>query len=125
PALEWAAAQHRSLLCVCDDIETEALAVMVVNRLRGTAPGLAIKAPGTGAARRELLDDLALITGATLLGTATGLSAANVRPEHLGRAVSVTAGADRPTILQGGGRTGARRGRRGRPGWTPARPADA
>jgi len=111
PALEWAAAQHRSLLCVCDDIETEALAVMVVNRLRGTAPGLAIRAPGAGAARRELLEDIALMTGATLLGAATGLAAASVRPEHLGRAVSVTAGVDHSTLLQGGGRTEALRDR--------------
>lgn len=69
PALEWAAAQYRSLLCVCDEIETEALVVMVVNRLRGTAPGLAIKAPGTGAGRRELLEDIPLMTGAMLRGS--------------------------------------------------------
>ena len=111
PALELAAAQQRPLLCVCDDIETEALAVMVVNRLRGTAPGLAVRAPGSGPARRELLEDLALLTGATLLGVATGLSAASVRAEHLGRAMSVTAGVDHATVLQGGGRTEALRER--------------
>jgi chaperonin GroEL len=111
PALEHAAAQQRPLLCVCEDIETEALAVMVVNRLRGTAPGLAVRAPGNAAARRELLEDLALVTGATLLGTATGLAASGARPEHLGRAVSVTAGLDHATLLQGGGRTEALRER--------------
>ena len=105
PALELASAQQRPLLCVCDEIETEALAVMVVNRLRGTAPGLAVNAPGTGAARREFLEDLALITGATLLGAATGIGAAGVRSEHLGRAVRVTAGAEHATLLRGGGRT--------------------
>jgi chaperonin GroEL len=111
PALEYAASQDRPLLCVCGDIETEALAVMVVNRLRGTAPGLAVKAPGSGAARRELLEDLALVTGATLLGAETGLAASGVRPDHLGRAVSVTAGVDHTTLLQGGGRTEALRAR--------------
>jgi chaperonin GroEL len=111
PALEHAAAQQRPLLCICEDIETEALAVMIVNRLRGTAPGLAVKVPGGGSARRELLEDLALITGATLVGTATGIAASSVRPEHLGRAVSVTASADHTTLLQGGGRTEALRGR--------------
>ena len=112
PALELAAAQQRPLLCVCEDIETEALAVMVVNRLRGTAPGLAVRAPGSGAARRELLEDLALVTGATLLGPSTGLPAVAVQSAHLGRAVRVTAGLDHATVLQGGGRTEALRARR-------------
>jgi chaperonin GroEL len=104
PALELATAQERPLLCVCEDIETDALAVMVVNRLRGTAPGVAVKAPGTGAARRELLEDLALVTGATLLGPATGIPPGAVRVEHLGRAVRATATADHSTVLRGGGR---------------------
>jgi chaperonin GroEL len=105
PALEIASAQQRPLLCICEEIETDALAVMVVNRLRGTAPGVAVKAPGAGAARREFLEDLALITGATLLGPATGIPAGAVRPEHMGRAVRATARADHATVLRGGGRT--------------------
>ena len=107
PALEHATAQQRPLLCVCEDIETDALAVMVVNRLRGTAPGLAVKAPGNATARRQLLEDLATATGATLVGNATGTSAARVKSEHLGRAVRVTANADHTVVLQGGGRTEA------------------
>jgi chaperonin GroEL len=105
PALELSTAQQRPLLCVCEDIETEALAVMVVNRLRGTAPGVAVRAPGSGAVRREFLEDLALVTGATLLGPATGIPATAVRAEHLGRAVRATAAADHTTVLRGGGRT--------------------
>ena len=105
PALEHAAAQQRPLLCVCEDIETEALTVMVVNRLRGTAPGLAVKAPGHPALRRQLLEDLATVTGATLVGAATGIAPAGVRPEHLGRAVRATASAEHTVVLQGGGRT--------------------
>ena len=105
PALEHAAAQQRPLLVVCEDIETDALAVMVVNRLRGTAPGLAVKAPGTGVERRRLLEDLATVTGATLVGAATGIAATHVKPEHLGRAVRASATATHTTVLQGGGRT--------------------
>ncbi len=105
PALEHAAAQQRPLLCVCEDIGTEALAVMVVNRLRGTAPGLAVKAPGNPVARRQLLEDLATVTGAMLLGAGSGIPPSGVKPEHLGRAVRVTANADHTIVLQGGGRT--------------------
>ncbi len=105
PALELASSQQRPLLCVCEDIETEALAVMVVNRLRGTAPGVAVRAPGSTAARRELLEDLALVTGATLFGHATGLGAGSVRAEHLGRAWRATASTEHTIVLRGGGRT--------------------
>ena len=105
PAMEIAARQNRPLLCVCEDLATEVLAVMVVNRLRGTAPGLAVKLPGAADARRALLEDLAVVTGATLLGVGTGLAPGSVKPAHLGRAVSVTASADHTTVLQGGGRT--------------------
>lgn len=105
PAMEIAARQDRPLLVVCEDLATEALAVMVVNRLRGTAPGLAIKLPMAADLRRALLEDLAIVTGATLLGAGTGLSAASVDATQLGRAVRVTAGVEHTTILQGGGRT--------------------
>ena len=111
PALELASAQQRPLLCVCEDIETEALAVMVVNRLRGTAPGVAVRTPGSPAERRELLEDLALVTGATLFGHATGLGVGNVKTEHLGRAWRATATTDQSIILRGGGRTEAVRAR--------------
>jgi chaperonin GroEL len=112
PALELATGQQRPLLCLCAEIETDALAVMVVNRLRGTAPGLAVRVAAQGTARRELLEDLATVTGATLLGPATGLAPAGVRHEHLGRAQSATASVDHATVLRGGGRTEAIRARR-------------
>jgi len=104
PALEISTAQQRPLLCVCEDIETDALAVMVVNRLRGTAPGVAVRAPGVGAQRRGFLEDLAMVTGATLLGPASGIPAGAVRAEHLGRAVRATATMEHSTVLRGGGR---------------------
>jgi chaperonin GroEL len=105
PALEIAARQNRPLLCVCEDLSTDALAVLVVNRLRGTAPGLAVRMPGTPAERRAWLEDLALVTGATLLGYGTGLSPAAVTPAHLGRAVRACANAEVTTVTGGGGRT--------------------
>ncbi len=104
-AMEIAARQDRPLLCIAEDFATEALAVMVVNRLRGTAPGLAVKLPGAAEVRRALLEDLAVVTGATLFGVHTGLAPASVEAAQLGRAVRVTASADHTTVLQGGGRT--------------------
>jgi len=112
PALELATGQHRPLLCVASEMDTDALAVMVVNRLRGTAPGVAVQLAEGGDERRALLEDLALVTGATLLGPASGIAAAAVRPEHLGRALRVTATRDHTTVLRGGGRTEAIRDRR-------------
>ena len=111
PALELASAQQRPLLCVCEDIETEALAVMVVNRLRGTAPGVAVRVPGLAAWRRELFEDLALVTGATLFGHATGLGVGGVRTEHFGRAWRATASVDHTIVRRGGGRTETLRAR--------------
>lgn len=105
PAMEIAARQDRPLLVVCEDLATEALAVMVVNRLRGTAPGLAVKLPGAADARRALLEDLAVVTGATLFIVNTGLDVTAVQAAQLGRAVRATASSDHTTILQGGGRT--------------------
>src|SRR5262245_5273408 len=112
PALELASGQQRPLLCVCAEIETEALAVMVVNRLRGTAPGVAVRVTPQAAERRELMEDLACVTGATLLGSATGIAASDVRGEHLGRAQRATATTDHATLLRGGGRSEVIRSRR-------------
>jgi len=112
PALELAARQERPLLCICAEIGTEALAVMVVNRLRGTAPGVAVQVSLPSAARHELLEDVALATGAQLLGPTTALAPSSVRAEHLGRAQRVTAASDHTTILRGGGRLEVIRARR-------------
>jgi chaperonin GroEL len=97
---------------VCAEIDTEALAVMVVNRLRGTAPGVAVQLTLPPAERRELLEDLALATGAHVLGPASGTSPSAVRDEHLGRAQRVTASREATTVLRGGGRLEVIRARR-------------
>lgn len=112
PALQAAARQQRPLLVLCEDLTPEALAVLVVNRLRGTAPGVAVRVPGTAHERRAWLEDVAAITGATLSGHATGLAPTDVSAEHLGRAARVTASSTLTTILRGGARTEPRRAHR-------------
>jgi chaperonin GroEL len=105
PALQIAARQQRPLLVLCEDLTPKALAVLVVNRLRGTAPGVAVRMPGSDVERRAWFEDVAAVTGATLCGHGTGLAPTEVRAEHLGRAARMTASSTLTTILRGGART--------------------
>lgn len=105
PALEHAARLSRPLLVLCADLTDEALAVMVVNRLRGRVPTAGIKVPGTAAQRRELLEDVALLTGGVLVSADLGRSAARFEPAWFGRARHVTATLEHLTLLQGAGRS--------------------
>ncbi len=104
-ALEHAARLSRPLLVVCENIEGDALSVLVVNRLRGTAPSVAVKVEGSARRRRELLDDLAVVTGATLFAEDTGRSPERCEPGALGRARHVTVDLKQTTLRQGGGRS--------------------
>lgn len=105
PALEAAARQSRPLVVIAEAIEGEALAVLVINRLRGRAATVAVQIGGSAARRRECLEDLALLTGASLIAADVGRDAAHLHPEWLGRARHIAVGAEQVTLRQGGGRS--------------------
>lgn len=105
PVLEHAARLSRPLLVLCGELTDEALAVLVVNRLRGRVPSAGVRIPGTAAQRREALDDVAVLTGGSVVGPEMGRLPAQFEPGWFGRARHATAALDHFTLLQGGGRS--------------------
>jgi len=103
PALEDAVAVTRNIVVVADEIDGEALATIVVNRLRGTLNVLAVKAPGFGDHRRAMLEDLATITGGTVISALAGRTLASAAFEDLGRARRVVADSASTTFIEGYG----------------------